>query len=160
VINNATPRHHARGPFLLVLLSLVLSCRAAPAQERIDGVVARTYAEGRGHEIEFTNAALALLACATTRDQRSVIAAGSSPDHAEIAAAGGVGMRVAEYRSLVVRVDSVLRASRELDDRTRRLDSLRVHLTVLRARMNARQSPEPASAQATQSRSRPCTENR
>lgn len=145
---------------MVVLLTLIMSCRPAPAQGRIDAVAARAYAEGRGHEIDFTNTALAMLACATTQDQRSVIAAGASPDHAEIAAAGGVGMRVADYRALVVRVDSVLRGSRELDAGTRHLDSLRVQLTVLRTRMNARQSPQPASAQTPQSRSRQCNEHR
>ena len=103
---------------------------------------------------------ITMLACATTQDQRSVIAAGASPDHAEIAAAGGVGMRVADYRALVVRVDSVLRGSRELDVRTRHLDSLRVQLTVLRTHMNARQSSQPASTQNPQSRSRQCNERR
>lgn len=137
-----------------------MSCSAAPVQERIDTVAARAYAEGRGHEIEFTKAALAMLACATTPDQRSVIAAGASPDNAEIAAAGGVKMRVADYRSLVDRVDSALRVSRELDDRTRPLDSLRVQLTVLRTRMNARQSSQPASTQNPPDRSTPCSEHR
>jgi hypothetical protein len=160
VINSATRTRRARGPALLAVLSLVLSCRSAPAQARIDAVAARAYAEGRGREIEFTDAALAMLACATTEDQRSVIAAGASPDHAEIAAAGGVGMRVADYRALVVRVDSVLRGSRELDVRTQHLDSLRVQLTVLRTRMNAGQSPQLASTQNPQSRSRPCYERR
>lgn len=142
---------------MIALLFLVATCQSAPAQGRIAAAAARTYAEGRGHEIEFTEAALAMLACATTRDQRSVIAAGASPDHAEIAAAGGVGMRVADYRTLVARVDSVLRGSRELDTRNRRLDSLRVQLTVLRARLNARQSPQPPSSQTPPSRSRQCS---
>lgn len=160
MINNATRTHHARGPSLVVLFFLAVSCRSAPAQESIDAVAARAYAEGRGREIEFTDAALAMLACATTPDQRSVIAAGATPDHAEIAAAGGAGMRVADYRTLVVRVDSVLRGSRELDVRVRHLDSLRVQLTVLRARMNAHQSPQPFSTQVPQSRSSQCIEHR
>lgn len=142
-----------------MLLSLVVSCRAAPAQERIDAAAARAYAEGRGHEIEFVNTALAMLACATTPEQRSVIAAGASSHHAEIEAARGVAMRVADYRALVVRVDSVLRGSRELDDHTRPLDSLRVQLTVLRTRLNGRQSSQP-STQSPQARSAPCSEPR
>src|SRR5882757_9202870 len=98
----------------MTLLSLVLSCQSAPAQTNIAAGDARTYAEGRRHEIEFTNSALAMLACATTADQRSVIVVGASADHAEVAAAAGVGLRVADYRTLVVRVDSVLRGSQQL----------------------------------------------
>ena len=160
MINNATRTKHARALSLVVLLSLVLSCRPTPAQERIDTAGARTYTEGRGHEIEFTKAALAMLACATTPDQRSVIAAGASPHHAEIEAARGVAMRVADYRSLVDRVDSVLRVSRELDDHTRPLDSLRVQLTVLRTRMNGRESSQRTSTQNPQVRSTRCNEHR
>jgi hypothetical protein len=145
---------------LVALLCLIVSCRSAPAQGRIDAGDARAYAAGRRHEIEFTNSALAMLACATTPDQRSVIVAGATPGQAEIAAAGGAGMRVADYRTLVVRVDSVLRGSRELDLRTQHLDSLRVQLTVLRTRMNARQSPQPTSTHDPQPRSRQCNEHR
>ncbi len=135
-----------------------MSCSAAPAQEPFDTAAARAYTEGRRHEIEFTNAALALLACATTPDQRSVIAAGASSHHAEVEAARGVAMRVADYRSLVDRVDSVLRVSRELDDHTRPLDSLRVQLTVLRTRLNGRQSSQ--SSTQNPDRSAPCSEHR
>jgi hypothetical protein len=160
VINNAARTHRARGPSLVALLTLAVSCRSAPAQEPIDSVAGRAYAEGRGHEIGMTEAALAMLACATTPDQQSVIAAGASPEHAEITAAGGMGMRVADYRKLVTRTDSVLRGSRDLDIRNRHLDSLRVQLTVLRARLNARQSSPPISPQTPQSRSTQCTERR
>lgn len=157
MINNAAPSRLARGPVLAALLSLAVSCRAAPAQEAIDGVAAQAYAEGRGREIEFTDAALALLACAATQAQHSVIAAGASTDHAEVAAADRIGMRVAEYRVLVVRVDSVLRGSRALDVRTRHLDSLRVQLAVLRTRMNAHTSTPPAFTQTPHTRSKSCT---
>jgi hypothetical protein len=156
VINNATRGRHPRALSLATVLSLVLTCRSASAQVSIVTNDARTYAEGRRHEIEFTNAALAMLVCARTPDQRSVIVAGASSEHAEVAAAAGVGLRVADYRALVVRVDSTLRAARDLDARARRLDSLRVQLTVLRTRMNARQSQQLDSTHTTQPRSTAC----
>jgi hypothetical protein len=155
VSNNAPRKRRKRGPSLAALFSLVLSCRPATAQG-MDEAAARAYADGRAHEIEFTSSALAMLACATTEDQRRVILNGASGQQSEIAGAAVVSMRVADYRGLTSRVDSVLRGSRELDARTQHLDSLRVQLAVLRARMNARQSPQPASSRDQSPRSPEC----
>jgi hypothetical protein len=76
-----------------------------------------------------------------------VLSAGAAADHVEQEGAATAGMRVAEYRLLVARVDTLLRLSLSLsgpDTSVRlagsamhRLDSLRVELTVLRARVNA-----------------------
>jgi hypothetical protein len=132
---------------------LVVPGASVPAQAQVSGQDAISYADGRREEIRFTDAALAMLACASSRDQRAVLAAGASPDHAERTAAARVGLKTTAYHALVMRVDSALRQSSELDATTRRLDSLRVRLAVLRARMNAELSP---SVDTSHSRRTPC----
>lgn len=114
--------------------------RTAPRSSLTAGEL-RSYTEGRRREIELTGAALALLSCTSNPDQRTVLIAGAAPDHAEGDAAVRAGLGVADYRRLVAHVDSILRAvSDQPDSQTRRLDSLRVELAVLRARIGAEQS--------------------
>lgn len=107
----------------------------------------RAYATGRRREIELTGTALQMLSRTGNAAQRAVLSAGAAADHVEQEGAATAGMRVAEYRLLVARVDTLLRLSLSLsgpDTSVRlagsamhRLDSLRVELTVLRARVNA-----------------------
>jgi hypothetical protein len=160
VINIAPCRRRARVGDAILLAILMFSCREAPAQGTIDASTARSYSAGRSQEIDFISAALGMLACAKTADQRRVVLAGATPEHGEIAAAAVLAMRVADYRALVRRVDSVLRVSRDLDSRTRRLDSLRVELTVLQTRMSAGGAslPAPTLAGQSSSSSKPCDE--
>ncbi|HEX7939130.1 MAG TPA: hypothetical protein VF483_09085 [Gemmatimonadaceae bacterium] len=151
MLKNVKRSRRWRVSAMLTALALVAPPVSALAQARVTRRDADHYADGRGEEIRFTGAALAMMACATSRDQLAVLVAGASPDHAERAAAARVGMRVVDYRALVARVDSTLRQSSELDATTRRLDSLRVRLTVLRTRVSAELSPSVDSAHSRRS---------
>ena len=113
---------------------------------KLHAIDARTYRAGRQREIELTNAALALLPCVETPEQRSVLGAGAAPDHVETDAAARAGLSLAAYRRLVAWVDSILKKdSNGVDPDERRLDSLRVTLTVLRTRVSAEQARQPST---------------
>jgi hypothetical protein len=105
----------------------------------------RAYLVGRRREIDLTNAALVLLPCAVTPEQRAVLEAGATTDGVEPDAAAKAGLALASYRRLTGRVDSALvpsvggrdSATHLTDPLFAALDSLRVRLVVLRARVNA-----------------------
>lgn len=102
------------------------------------------YEAGRSRELTLTLAAISLIACAPSAEQRAIAAYAAEPDHIQAEAAHFAGLRVAEYRVLIAQVDSQLirlpqgEAIRGLTvSASRRLDSLRVALLVARARVNA-----------------------
>jgi hypothetical protein len=120
------------------LMAAGCSARAALAQSPVS-----RYETGRRRELELTAAALGLIVCAPSADQRSVAAGAAASDHIESDAAREADLRVSDYRLLVSRVDSQLLATpphppvRDLTPAlARRLDSLRVALVVARARLS------------------------
>lgn len=141
----------------VVLAVAVAACRAGesvPAERPKMAVAAQpvsaeelaAYEAGRRQEINLTAAALALLDCANSAEQQTVLAGAGATDRIERDAAADGGMRVSDYHRLVSRVDSVLQRQTSAPGaagpriqvpQARRLDSLRVQLMVLRTRVAA-----------------------
>ncbi len=110
---------------------------AQVAVQRADSDDLAAYERGVRREIGLTEAALRLLECAPSTEQRSAVAILSSSGQILSAGARAAGLDSVPYGLLVARVDSELRVrgGRGLfAGDAGRLDSLRVRLVVLRTR--------------------------
>ena len=143
--------HIAPKPVMARKLTLLLGASMAiagclPESAAVAQAPLAAYESGRRRELDLTVAALSLIACASTANEHAVAVAAAATDHIETEGARVAAMRLSDYRALVARVDSqlVLDARSRVPNLTPRLahhlDSLRVALVVMRARVAAMSS--------------------